>query len=148
MHPMIDHTKLIGRRGELAALQNAFAGIEDNKGRIIFLSGEAGVGKTLLAENSLAQSGLKIYTGRATEEVTPPYGPIAAALRDCLREMPRRKFDCGPLTPYLALLLPELGDPPKDPSRDTIVEAISAALSGITSRAPSAIFLATQFCGT
>lgn len=138
---MIDHIKLIGRRGELAALQNAFAGIKDSKGKIVFLSGEAGVGKTLLAENSLSQSGLKVYTGRATEEITPPYGPIAAALRDCLREMPRRKFDCGPLTPYLALLLPELGDPPRDPSRDTIVEAISAALSGITSRAPSAIFL-------
>jgi DNA-binding NarL/FixJ family response regulator len=138
---MIDRIKLIGRRRELEELQHAFDAANKERGKVVFISGEAGVGKTLLAEKSLVQSGLKVYTGRTIEEATPPYGPIATVLRDCMRETPGGTFDCGPLTPYLALLLPELGKPAKDPDRETIVEAISSALSSITTRGPAAIFL-------
>lgn len=133
-----DH--LIGRQREHSELLQAFESARQGKGGMVLLAGEAGVGKTRLAEACLAQNGLMVCTGRATEAATPPYGPITAALRDYWRQTPGGQIDCGPLTSYLALLLPEMGQPSKQADRETLIEAISAALVSIAQHAPSAIF--------
>ena len=79
--------------------------------------------------------------GAATQEATAPYGPVVAALRAYLRAVPDGLRECGPLTPYLALLLPELGPAPAGGDRPTLFEAIHCALATIASRQPTAIFL-------
>jgi len=132
---------MIGRQRERSELHRAFVLAQEGKGGIVLLAGEAGVGKTLLAEESLARSELKVFTARATEEVTPPYGPIVSVLRDYLRGTPEGPIDCGPLTQYLALLLPELGPPPEQADPSTLTEAMSNALTAMARRSPSIIFL-------
>lgn len=90
--------KIIGRQREQFELHRVFALTREGKGGIVLLAGEAGIGKTLLAEENLAQSGLRVFTGRVTEKTTPSYGPITAVFRDYLRQMPKDPLDCGSLT--------------------------------------------------
>ena len=89
----------------------------------MLLAREAGVGKTRLARDVLAASDALAIEAAATPERTPPYGPLVAALRSYyLRVMPTGLDDCGPLSRYLALLLPELGAPPEGGDRATLFE--------------------------
>lgn len=132
---------LIGRQEEQAALDHALASAREGAGGIVLLAGEAGMGKTRLAEACLTRSGHLVLAGEASEVATPPYGPIIAALRAFLRTRPGGLETCGPLGAYLALLLPELGPPPGDADRATLVEAIRCAFTTIARAAPAAVFL-------
>ena len=104
--------ELIGRRREQAELDLALAAAHHHAGGMVLLAGEAGMGKTCLLEACLERSGLLALKGQTSEIATPPYGPIAAALRAYLRVHPGGLARYGPLASYLALLLPELGPPP------------------------------------
>lgn len=108
---------------------------------MILLSGEAGVGKTRLAAAALAESGLRTIGISLNQQVTPPYGPIAAALRACLRDSPDAFAACGPLVGFLALLLPELGIPPPGGGRAELFEAIRCAFQAIARAEPVAVLL-------
>ena len=110
---MIDDDDLIGRKDEQAALDQALATAQHATGGIVLLAGEAGVGKTRLLQACLAHGAFLALPGQTNEIATPPYGPIAAALRAYLRARPGGLAGCGPLAPYLALLLPEWGPPPQ-----------------------------------
>ncbi len=134
-------TNIIGRKRELSELKEIFQAIQQGRETMVFLAGEAGAGKTILAEESLSHCGLRVFNGRTVEETTPPYGPVASALRDCLRKTPGFHLDSGSLNPYLALLLPELGQPAKEADKEILLEAISAALASIAARGPCVIFL-------
>lgn len=133
--------KIIGRSKEFARLCEVFDLAREGKGGIILIAGEAGIGKTCLAEEALAEGALPVFTGRATEISTPPYGPITAALRDCLRKSNDNLFEETPLSHYLALLLPELGTPPEEVDRETLVEAITTALTTGMQHKPAALFI-------
>src|SRR5512135_2180055 len=100
---------LIGREREQAELQQALSATLETHGGMVLLAGEAGVGKTRLAETVLTESGVRTIHVRLNQEATPPYGPMAAALRACLRDAPHAFATCGPLLGFLALILPELG---------------------------------------
>jgi class 3 adenylate cyclase/ATP/maltotriose-dependent transcriptional regulator MalT len=134
-------TRLVGRQLELEQLDRSLAAVADGRGGLLLLAGEAGIGKTRLAEEALARSGLTVLSGAASQEATPPYGPIVAALRSYLRMAPNGLRDCGPLAAYLALLLPELGPAPEGGDRPTLFEAIRCAFATIASRGPAAVFL-------
>lgn len=138
---MTTQAHIIGRLTEQSRLQDIFQEIQQGKGRIILFAGEAGIGKTALAEECLAQSGLNVFIGRAMENATPPYGPIISALRDCHRQKIGEKIDLGNFRQYLAFLLPELGPAPETVDNEMLVEALSAALAGIANIGPAAIFL-------
>ena len=71
---------LIGRQQELEDLSRRLSAVREGSGGLVLLAGEAGVGKTRLAEESLANSGLLSLVGRSNQEATPPYGPIVAVL--------------------------------------------------------------------
>jgi ATP/maltotriose-dependent transcriptional regulator MalT len=132
--------ELIGRQREQAELDQALAAAH-HVGGIVLLAGEAGVGKTRLLETCLGRSGLLALTGQTNEIATPPYGPIAAALRAFLRARPAGLAGCGPLAPYLALLLPELGPPPSHTDSAVLVEAICQAFAAIARTAPAVLVL-------
>ena len=132
---------LVGREQERAALEAALARLRNGRGGIVLLAGEAGVGKTRLAEAVLAAGGPLVLRGDAPELAPAPYGPVAAALRGLLRADPHGLDDCGPLAPYLSALLPELGAPPPDGDRATVFEAIHGTLRAIVRHGPAVVFL-------
>lgn len=130
---------LIGRKAEQAELDQALAAIHDNRGGVVLLAGMAGVGKTRLLETCLARSGLLALKGQTNEIATPPYGPIAAALRSYLRLHPNSLDEAGQLAPFLALMLPELGQPGSDPA--VLVETICQAFGAIARTTPLVLVL-------
>jgi DNA-binding CsgD family transcriptional regulator len=135
-----DGRSLLGRDEESARLRDACAAARAGRGAIVLIAGEAGVGKTALAEDVLARSDLRRVTGRARAEAATSYGPVAAALRDRRRPV-SAEADAGPLDRYLALLLPELGPAPPDADPETLIEAIVGAFVSYAKAEPAALLL-------
>src|SRR5688572_2523831 len=84
--------KLVGREADLARLHALLATALDGRRRVVFVTGEAGIGKTSLVETFLAQlrgvNGLRIGRGQCVEQygATEPYLPIFEALGRLGRE--------------------------------------------------------------
>lgn len=131
---------IIGRDDELAELNEICKQAKSGAGRVVFVAGEAGIGKTRLAEAFLQQSGVRYFVARTIEEATPPYGPFIGVLRAWLREMPEPCIDCGPFSNYLALLLPELGHPPENVNQEILTEALCSAFETMAGQEPTVIF--------
>jgi hypothetical protein len=72
---------LIGRESEQTEINRALGAAIQGKGSLVLLAGEAGMGKTRLAEACLGRSGLPVFRGEASETATSAYGPIVAVLR-------------------------------------------------------------------
>jgi DNA-binding CsgD family transcriptional regulator len=132
---------LVGREREQAELVTALEVAAEGRGGLLLLAGEAGVGKTRLVREAFVTCGLLTLEASAAPEHTTPYGPLVAALRAYLRLTPAGLDDCGPLSPYLGVLLPELGVPPEHGDRPTLFEAIRSAFSTIARRQPTAVLL-------
>ncbi|HEU5329043.1 MAG TPA: AAA family ATPase [Thermomicrobiales bacterium] len=75
---------LVGRVHEQAVLRDRLAHALAGRGGLVLISGEAGIGKTALAEALLAEAtaqGARALIGRCYDLTeTPPYGPWADAL--------------------------------------------------------------------
>ena len=75
---------LAGRERELAALRDALDAAIAGRGSLVLIGGEAGIGKTALAEAICAEAarqGALVLVGRCYDlSETPPYGPWAEAL--------------------------------------------------------------------
>jgi DNA-binding CsgD family transcriptional regulator len=132
---------LIGRHEECAALEAAGASVSDGAGGCVLVTGEAGIGKTLLVAHALDQAGLTTFAGAARSTAGEPYAPIAQVLRECLRRSPGLPETCGQLAPYLAPLLPELGLPALDAGAGTLVEALRRMFAETGANGPAAIVL-------
>jgi DNA-binding CsgD family transcriptional regulator len=137
---MTYEVELIGREAEFAMLTDVLAGVRSGKGGLVLIAGEAGVGKTRLAEEILADSELLVLRGSIPSEDTP-YGPIVGVLRAYLRAAPDGLGAAGPLERYLGLLLPELGSTPERPDKRALVESIRRAFLEIGRRDASVVFL-------
>ena len=79
---------LVGRERELTSLQGAWAGAEDGDGKLVFVRGEAGIGKTRLVEEfsrQVQQRGAWVASAACYEvERTLPSSPLADLLRSVL----------------------------------------------------------------
>ena len=122
---------LVGRDVELAHLSGAIERARRGNGGLLLLSGEAGVGKTRLAEAAATASSALVLRGAASNSAAAPYGPVIAVLRSYLRSRPAGLDGCGPLRSHLALILPELGEPAPASDRATIFEAVRCAFAQI-----------------
>ena len=118
---------LVGRHAELERLSEALSQAQVGNGSLVLLAGDAGVGKTRLAQELAERSGATVLWGRASHAAPAPYGPIVAALRAYLRGNPEGLDGCGALKPHLALLLPELGEPASSSDRATLFEGLRCA---------------------
>ena len=80
---------LIGRSAELGALTGALDAAAAGRGSMVFLTGDAGVGKSRLTRevvNDAASRDFLVLGGRATESAVPvPYRPITEALMGAAR---------------------------------------------------------------
>lgn len=113
--PVVQKIPLVGREQDMQALQTAYNSVRDD-GTLMFISGEAGIGKTRLVEEFLTQmrtQGVVTITARCyAGENSLAYAPVIDALRMAVRttNRPDWKHDVPELwMRQAALLLPELG---------------------------------------
>jgi len=112
--PRDDRGRLIGRDAERTSILDCMNHAASGRGGLVVLSGDAGIGKTRLAEEALdaARSrGWQTLVGRCSQqEGTPPLIPYIEALEAASRLMPVAMFRqaIGSSGPELAKLLPEL----------------------------------------
>jgi adenylate cyclase len=109
-----DNATLIGRDAERAQLLQSLHLTRSGRGSLILLLGDAGIGKTRLAEDALTAArrlGCQTLVGRCYEqEDTPALIPYIEVLEEASRLMPAALFReaVGASAPELAKLIPEL----------------------------------------
>ena len=142
---------LVGRGADRRALLELHRGIRAD-GRVAVVEGEAGIGKTRLAEELVADArerGATVLAGRAYEEESAlAYGPVVAALRERLRgdvswieAVPERALaEAARLLPDLSAAAPPPLDGPAAQARflDGVWETLAVAASGA---APGILFV-------
>ncbi len=105
---------LIGRDQELSILEEALSVARGGMACCIFLTGEAGIGKSRLIEELRRQAALEkfsIFQGNCFEQsLSFPYAPWIDALRGAFAPLGTTEIEelLGPLTPEFMKLLPEL----------------------------------------
>src|SRR3954470_14062726 len=136
---MDGRSALIGRDAESALLAQAVDRARTGTGALVLFCGEAGVGKTRLAEEAAAASAAVVLRGAASNSTATAYGPVVAALRSWLRARPDGLDAGGAPRRHLALPPPRRGArPPPGPAppaatsdRATIVEAVVWAFARV-----------------
>jgi adenylate cyclase len=109
-----DRGTLVGRESEQAELLRTIQAAAAGRGGLVVLGGEAGVGKSRLVEETLAdarQLGCLALVGRCDEQAgTPPLVPWIEALEEAARLLPASVFRdvVGRTAPELAKLVPEV----------------------------------------
>ena len=82
---------LVGREQPLARVVALCDGARAGHGRVVLVTGEAGIGKTRFAEavaEAAARRGTRIAWGWCSHEDAPPYGPWSPALRTLDIQLP------------------------------------------------------------
>jgi hypothetical protein len=110
---------LVGRSGQLSALDAALAGAGRGQPSAIMVGGEAGVGKSRLVREFAARSrsaGARVLIGGCLElgADSLPFTPFTAVLRELVRDLGAAGVASllpGGSSPELARLLPEFGTP-------------------------------------
>lgn len=136
----------VGRIEERRRLEGAWKTAIAGERRVVFLSGEPGVGKTRLAAEiarAAHDGGGLVLAGHCDERLSVPYEPFIEALTPCAeRADPRRLREAlGPRTRHLARLLP-LDDTPAPPEADPendrykLFDAVTAWLRHLTNGVP------------
>lgn len=145
-------SSLIGRETEWARLAGAWTAVQRGEGRIALLEGEAGVGKSRLADEFLrwvvAEGGTALrgrgYDGRAGV----PYEPVAEILREALgapglaAASPEWLLEVARLVPELRQRFPSLDEPerPADPASGwRLFEGIAQVLLALAGERPIVI---------
>ena len=131
---------LLGRRAELAAIDEALQRIERREGAVIAFSGEGGIGKTrLLDELTGRATDHLILSGRASEfERELPFGVWEDALADhaAFLGVDRLERLVGDQLPELAAVIPAVGRVPAglQDERFRTHRAVRALLEGLAAR--------------
>ena len=133
--------ELVGRELERRALSERFDQVRAGNGGLLLLAGEAGVGKTSLAEAALAISGLVVLRGVVSDQGRTPYAPIVTAMRAYDRIAPGALRESGHLASHLSVLLPELGAAPGTIDHLALAEALREAFAEMAGRQPTVVFL-------
>jgi hypothetical protein len=142
-------SRLIGREDELAFLGDWWKRAEAGEGKLVLISGEAGVGKSRLAEefaNGLRSQGARVLWGCCYEfERALPYQPVAEALRTVLPSLTSAELTGFPswTLEEAARLVPEVLEKrpglevtpsvPSDEERARLFEAVARILAQLSS---------------
>jgi tetratricopeptide (TPR) repeat protein len=78
-------SRLVGRQAEVAAIHQAIAGLANGSGRVIFIEGAPGIGKSRLVREGAAYArlqGLPVFTGHCFDADLPlPYQPFVEIIK-------------------------------------------------------------------
>lgn len=132
--------ELVGRDDQLAQLRDALDAASAGEGRVLFVEGEAGIGKSRLARviaEHAARGALPVLRGRATQTATPaPYRPLAEALSSAVRAgVAPDASQLGPFRTILGRLVPEWrveDDDRLEESQVAMAEGVLRFLRGTT----------------
>lgn len=144
---------LIGRANELATLTHAWLQAARGKGTCVFISGEAGAGKTRLAHellSSVEEQGGRAIIGRTSQPESVPYQPLVEAVRHLVPFIARTPSDdvwlatLASLVPDIARLhadLPEMAPLEQQRGQLRLQDAVLRALAASARQRPLAILL-------
>lgn len=137
---------VVGRDREVAAITGALGHIRESRGGALFLTGEAGIGKSRLARYAAGQAfdeGMRVLKGRGTT-IGPmvPFRPIAEALLGLFRGEPPDDSALGPYKPVLGTLIPEWQDH-RSTTESVVVlaEAVLRLLASVARKTPCLLVL-------
>ena len=146
--------RLVGREGPWRTLTQVWAAAVRGAGRVVLIDGDAGVGKTRLAEEFLRWAGLEgatILRGHAYDTQTGmPYGPVVEALRDGLDApgaagtAPEWLTEVTRLVPELRRRYPSLREPlaPADAAeRWRLFEGVTQLLLALAAERPTLVLI-------
>ncbi len=110
--PIVQSEPLIGRHDELEVLETALSSARAGRGSVVIVSGEAGIGKSRLAQaaaDAATSGGMRALRGRAVPAATHvPFRPFAEALRSIHRDRAAGFFrEIEPYGRALAHVVPE-----------------------------------------
>jgi predicted ATPase len=148
----------VGRDDEMDLLQDRLLATINGQGGLVLISGEAGIGKTRLAEEFLALADARsaqVFSGRCHElEQNLPYQPLRESLRPYLLRYvgpQRARRILGPWAPHVARLVPEvkklvpdlpgLAPLPPQADRQRLLEGLVQFCLSLASRYPLIFFL-------
>jgi predicted ATPase len=141
---------MVGRETEFSLLQQHWKQTESGKGKLIFIAGEAGVGKTRLVDelsNDLLRRGIRVLSGRCFEyERLLPYQPIAEALRTVLPTLSVRERADFPawVLSEVSQLVPDVSvkdDNNTSYDQTRLFEGVTQFLSGLSTNRPLLVVL-------
>lgn len=117
---------LVGRDSQLALLERALADARQGSGGVVFLVGEAGVGKSRVAAEAVGGAlgaGMRVLRGRSsTTGPAVPFRPLTEALMSLFRSgEPMDDLALGPYRPVLGRLIPDWDTGERDSSSMVIL---------------------------
>jgi len=143
---MIEGTRLVGRAAEVADLEAEWRRAAAGELRCVLLTGDAGVGKTSLANDVVARHapGATILSARARPlGGVASFGLWAEALDTYLRELSPAEITelCGGPLDDLASLLRSVAavrgaTPDREPPRSRLLESLGTLLGNLARRRP------------
>lgn len=137
---------VVGRDREVTAITEALGHTRESRGGAVFLTGEAGIGKSRLARYAAGQAfeqGMRVLKGRGTT-IGPmvPFRPIAEALLGLFRGEPPDDSALGPYKPVLGTLIPEWHDHrATTESVVVLAEAVLRLLASVARKTPCLLVL-------
>lgn len=155
-------SSLVGREQQWRKLVAVWSAVTGGAGRVVLLEGEAGVGKTRLAEEFLTWAtaqGATVLRGRGYDAKTGiPYGPVVEALRSALQApglagtAPEWLTEVTRLLPELRQRFPALAEPaaPADAGQKwRLFEGIAQLVLSVATERPTVLFIDDlQWCDT
>lgn len=148
-------TALVGREEECTRLAGVLEEVHQGQGRLVFVVGEVGIGKTRLVKEMIERAGpdLHLLMGRCYEaQVMQPYQPLVEALRSGLPSIVLESLQISDLwLREVSRLVPELGERlpnlplnvPLDASqeRNRLFEGVTRFLIGLSRQRSTVLFL-------
>jgi DNA-binding SARP family transcriptional activator len=143
----------VGRGREIDQLRRAWQRAARGSGATVFVSGEAGIGKSRLAAEfgmEVESQGGLVLVGITSNPETQPYQALLDALRRALPLIAESDVGVvwlsvlGTLLPELSALVPSLPDPPPlpaDQARVRLFESISRCLEAVARSRPLLVVL-------
>jgi DNA-binding CsgD family transcriptional regulator/tetratricopeptide (TPR) repeat protein len=141
--------RLISRDGELITLTTALDNARNGQGSLVFLTGDAGVGKSRLVKEACvaaSESGMLVITGRAVDSTVPvPFRPVTEALIKLARHgVTPEGPDIADYRPALGSLVPEWSRPGDDNAENSAVVLGEAVLRLLSQAGPKGAVLVLE----
>ena len=147
------HAPFVGREAERAQFAGRLDDTLDGRGGVILIEGEAGVGKTRLLAEVVADArwrGMDVLWGRSTPSGGRPFGPLAEALEGISglrarqvagRLDPTWRAVLAPLAPALAGDAPAVEPVGRADEQSRMREAITSAFRTVATFVPTLVVL-------